>query len=178
VSSPRFGFFEAVRLFRAGKMPIGAIVEGTPEQLNIWRELYLPTLEGPQVMAPEGALMDEANPKDLLGVKKAPLGLVPRALRISAAPAMLLGARKYGPYNWREKAVRLSVYLEAIDRHLDAYNDRQDLDDESGASHLSHVAACLAIIADADAIGKLIDDRPVAGGAAKLLEEQNDCQRS
>ena len=83
---------------------------------------------------------------------------------------MRLGAEKYGAYNWREKGVRLSVYLAAIDRHLAAYKDRQDLDPESGKSHLCHVAACLAIIADADAIGKLEDDRPTAGGAAKLLE--------
>lgn len=115
---------------------------------------------------------DTTNPKDLIGVKKARLGLVPPALRILAAPAMALGAAKYGPFNWREKEVRLSVYLEAIQRHLAAYEDRQDNDEESGATHLSHVAACLAIIADASAVGKLIDDRPIPGGAADLLKEQ------
>jgi len=83
---------------------------------------------------------------------------------------MRLGAEKYGPYNWRTKGVKLSVYLGAIDRHLAAFKDRQDLDPESGFTHLSHVAACLAIIADADGVGKLTDDRPVPGGAAKMLE--------
>ena len=115
---------------------------------------------------------DEANPKDLIGVTKCRLDLVPPALAISAAPAMQLGAAKYGPYNWREKAVKLTVYLGAIERHLAAFKDGQDLDPESGSSHLGHAAACLAIIADAGAIGKLIDDRPTAGGAATLLEAQ------
>ena len=113
----------------------------------------------------------DTNPKDAIAGKKAALHLVPSALAISAEPAMRLGAEKYGPYNWREKGVRLSVYLAAIDRHLAAFKDREDTDPESGFSHLSHVAACLAIIADAGAIGKLTDDRPVAGGASKLLEE-------
>lgn len=115
---------------------------------------------------------DGANPKDLLGIKKARLDLVPPSLAISAAPAMALGAAKYGPYNWRTSAVKLSVYLGAIQRHLDAFRDGQDLDPESGYSHLGHAAAGLAIITDAAAIGMLIDDRPPAGGAAKLLAEQ------
>lgn len=113
----------------------------------------------------------DTNPKDAIAGSKAALHLVPPALQILAEPAMRLGAEKYGPYNWREKGVRLTVYLAAIDRHLAAFKDRQDKDPESGWSHLSHVAACLAIIADAGAIGKLTDDRPPAGGAAQLLEK-------
>lgn len=119
-------------------------------------------------------MSDGVNPKDAPGAKKAPLRFVPHALKILAAPAMALGANKYGPYNWRTKAVKLSVYLESIDRHLAAFADRQDIDPESGASHLSHVAACLAIISDAEGIGKLVDDRPeVPGPAPKLLADQD-----
>lgn len=117
---------------------------------------------------------NESNPKDAIGVTKCRLDLVPPALRILAAPAMALGASKYGPYNWREKSVKLTVYTGAIDRHMAAFEDGQTLDPESGATHLSHVAACLAIIADAEAIGKLIDDRPTPGGAAAMMEAQNE----
>jgi len=113
---------------------------------------------------------DATNPKDLLGVRKAPLRFVPWALRILAAPAMALGAAKYGAFNWRKTPVRMTVYLEAIDRHLAAFADGQDLDPESGASHLSHVAACVGIIADAQALGNLIDDRFEPGPAAAMLE--------
>lgn len=116
---------------------------------------------------------DEVNPKDLVGIKKAAVHLVPPALRLLAAPAMQDGAEKYGPYNWREKAVKMSVYLAAAQRHIDAYWDGEELAEDSGIDHLSHAAACLAIIADARAIGKLVDDRPVPGGAPKLLKEQD-----
>jgi hypothetical protein len=116
---------------------------------------------------------DDANPKDAIGIKKAPLRLVPPALVIETAPAMALGAAKYGPFNWRATEVRMTVYLEALLRHVLAFTDRQDDDPESGASHLSHAAACLAIIFDAQAIGKLIDDRPLEGPAAQLLARQD-----
>jgi hypothetical protein len=86
------------------------------------------------------------------------------------------GARKYGPFNWRETSVRLSVYLEAAQRHLEAYRDGQDRAEDSGYLHLSHAAACLAIIADADALGMLIDDRPAPGPAAAMLAERDGTQ--
>ena len=116
---------------------------------------------------------DEVNPKDLLGVKKAPLHLVPPALRLLAAPAMAIGAERYGPYNWREKPVKLSVYLSALQRHIDALWDGEDYAEDSGVRHDAHAAACLAIIADARGVGNLIDDRPAKGPAPRLLKEQD-----
>lgn len=121
---------------------------------------------------------DLTNPKDLLGVKKAPLHLVPPALRIAAAPALADGARKYGAYNWREKKVKLSVYLAAMQRHIDAIWDGQDVAEDSGIDHFSHAIACLAIIVDARAIDMLVDDRPTPGGAAKLLAEQDQTRKA
>lgn len=117
-------------------------------------------------------MTDTTNPKDIIGAKKAPLRLVPPALVIQTAPAMALGATKYGPYNWRDKAVRMSIYLEAAQRHILAFQDGEDLDPESGHSHLGHASACLAILFDAGAIGKLVDDRPPPGAAAQLLAQQ------
>jgi hypothetical protein len=114
---------------------------------------------------------DAINPKDALGIKKAALRLVPQALRLLAVPAMALGADKYGPMNWRTKRVKLSVYLEALQRHIAAYEDGENFDVESGASHLSHAAACLGIIADAAALGMLDDDRMTPGPAAAMLAD-------
>src|SRR5258708_2704701 len=67
--------------------------------------------------------LDTTNPKDLLGVKKVRLGLLPAATRIYGALAMENGAFKYGPFNWRDKKIRLTIYLDAIERHLLAYRD-------------------------------------------------------
>jgi hypothetical protein len=114
---------------------------------------------------------DQTNPKDLIGITKAPLRFVPPVLMVLAAPAMADGAKKYGPYNWREKKVRLSVYLEAILRHLLAYADGEDDDQDSGHLHLSHIAANVGILADALYGDNLLDDRPVPGPAPKMMKE-------
>lgn len=109
------------------------------------------------------------NPKDKIGLTKVPLRLVPPALMIEVSRVMQLGANKYGPYNWRENKVLATVYIEAALRHLLSYLDGETLDSESGASHLAHVAACMGILLDADAIGALDDNRPTKGAAAQLI---------
>jgi len=129
---------------------------------------------GPRPIVPHVWEMSTAeNPKDAVGVHKAPLRFVPPALAIIASDALADGADKYGAFNWRENAVRLSVYLEAIERHLLALRDGQDRAEDSGHLHIAHIAACCAIIADADAFGNLIDDRPTPGPAADLLRERD-----
>lgn len=119
------------------------------------------------------ALSDD-NPKTAYGDRKPPLHLVPPALTIAAAGVFKLGARKYGAYNWREKTVSSSVYVGAALRHLHAYWDGEDIDPESGESHLAHAAACLGILLDAGAIDRLNDNRPVAGAAARIIREKEE----
>jgi hypothetical protein len=118
------------------------------------------------------ALVDgSANPKDILGMKKPPMHLVPSSLKIHVAKVMELGARKYGPYNWRQKKVPYTVYLSAAMRHLDQALDGEDADPESGQPHAAHAAACMGIILDALACDCLIDDRPAKGAASRLISE-------
>lgn len=114
--------------------------------------------------------MDETNPKDLIGMTKAPLELVPPAAIIHMAMAMKNGAAKYGPYNWRDKKVQAMVYIGAAQRHLLSYLDREDDASDSGVHHLAHAMACLGILLDAFETGNLIDNRPTKGVAAELLE--------
>lgn len=101
------------------------------------------------------------NPKTGYGLLKPQIDKVPTTLIIEVAAAMKLGAAKYGPYNWREKKVSTSVYYAAFMRHAMAYWEGEDLDPESGASHLGHAGACLAILLDAAKNGSLNDDRPL-----------------
>lgn len=114
---------------------------------------------------------DETNPKDLLGIRKAALRLVPPALAIYTSLPMMVGGTKYDPYNWRGKKVRQSVYLEAMLRHIYAVMDGEDVDEETGGPHEASIAACVAIVLDARATGNLIDDRPPRGAAAEALKE-------
>jgi hypothetical protein len=113
---------------------------------------------------------DETNPKDLLGLKKAPLRLVPWVSIVALARVMKLGAVKYGEKNWRQKKPRASIYFEAALRHLLAYDDGQDIDPESGESHLAHVMANMAILLDAKSCDCLLDDRAFTGEVIKALD--------
>ncbi len=111
------------------------------------------------------------NPKDLIGVTKVPLfSVVPPASLIYEGLAMQDGARKYGPFNWRSKKVILSIYLDALGRHVLAFVDGEEFAADSKKPHLAHAKACLGIIIDAMETGNLIDDRPPRGPAADLLE--------
>jgi hypothetical protein len=101
----------------------------------------------------------DLNPKDIAGSEKCPLWLIPSAAEIAEAWVMKHGADKYGPWNWREKGIHASAYISAIRRHLSAWADGEDWD-ESGKSHLAHIRATVGIMLDAEAHGKLIDDRP------------------
>lgn len=113
---------------------------------------------------------DPANPKDRLGDTKPQLHLVPPALTILASQAMADGAAKYGPYNWREKPVRMTVYISAIQRHLAALMDGEEVTRDTGVPHLGAIAASIGILADAQATGNLIDDRPTTGPAGDLID--------
>lgn len=102
------------------------------------------------------------NPKDLLGTKKIPLDLLPPVANIHAALAHLDGASKYGPYNWRDYPVKASIYVAAIKRHVDAFEDGEDFAPDSRAHHLGHAIAGCNILLDAMEHGQLVDDRPKA----------------
>ena len=114
---------------------------------------------------------ENANPKDNIGETKPPLHLIPPTAEILEAVVMGLGARKYGPFNWRSAKVRATVYIAAAKRHLAQWLDGTDGDPESGVSHLAHARACLGILLDAQATGNLVDDRPPPGAAATLITQ-------
>jgi len=114
-----------------------------------------------------------SNPKQAYGDRKPPLHLVPAALSVGASHALGEGAPKYGPYNWREKPVENTTYIAALMRHALAYLDGENVDPESktGKTHLEGIAGCIAILLDSEALGILIDKRPPAGPAPKMLRD-------
>lgn len=111
------------------------------------------------------------NPKDLIGIKKPQLHLVPPSSKIYEALALEDGAKKYGAYNWRDNKVLLSIYIAAIQRHVDQFWDGEDYAEDSGVHHLAHAKACLGILLDSFELNNLIDDRPAKGTASKLLSQ-------
>lgn len=101
------------------------------------------------------------NPKDLFGNKKVSISKLPFVAIAHGAAAMMDGAEKYGPYNWRDKAVIGSIYVDAAMRHIMDWFEGQEKAKDSGVHHLGHAIACCAILLDAQANKCMIDDRPV-----------------
>lgn len=99
------------------------------------------------------------DPKGEAGATKCPLWLLPSKAIEEVAFVLALGAKKYGPWNWRQNKVKASIYISAIMRHLNSWRDGEDNDVESGKSHLAHIAANCLILMDAALFGKLVDDR-------------------
>jgi hypothetical protein len=111
------------------------------------------------------------NPKDLVGSDKLPLHLWPETATAMGCLGCLDGMLKYGRANWRHAGVRASIYVDAVHRHMNKWFEGEVLDPDSGIPHLSHAIACIAIIIDSEAAGKLNDDRNTPGGYAKLIGE-------
>lgn len=111
------------------------------------------------------------NPKDSIGATKIPLHLVPTTAIALAALAHHNGRGKYGAWNWRIAGVRASIYLDALFRHVSRWIHGEEVDPEDGVPNLGGALACLNIIIDARACGKLVDDRPPSFDVAKFFAD-------
>jgi hypothetical protein len=105
---------------------------------------------------------------------KVPMHLVPGSAKAYLAMAFLEGALKYGKYNWRVAGVRSSIYLDAMERHMEKYKNGEWEDEETKVPHLASIMACCAIILDADLCGKLNDDRPPRADVSHLLDNMTE----
>ena len=82
------------------------------------------------------------NPKDAVGIKKAPMSTVSAAVLAEVGVGMLEGALKYGRHNYRGVGVRASVYYDATIRHLFSWWEGEDTDPDSQLSHEIGRASC------------------------------------
>jgi hypothetical protein len=103
--------------------------------------------------------MTGTDPKGEAGKFKPQLHLIPKVSLEEQSKALECGRSKYGFFNWRETQVGANTYISAMLRHIAAYKEGEDLDPESGASHLGHIMASCAILLDAAKCGTLVDDR-------------------
>lgn len=117
-----------------------------------------------------------ANPKQRYGDKKPNLALLTPAMEYPLALALMDGAGKYGPFNWRINAVEAITYIAAAKRHLGLYLEGEEIA-QDGVHHLGHVMACCAILLDAKAAGKLIDNRPTPGSHGVQEEAEGLIQK-
>lgn len=132
-------------------IPISMVCGACDEALDQWKraELY-----------ERDAIQKPTNPKDAVGIKKAPLSTVSAAVMAEVGVAMLEGALKYGRHNYRGVGVRASVYYDATIRHLFSWWEGEDTDADSGMSHITKAIASLTVLRDAMIQDKVEDDRP------------------
>lgn len=71
--------------------------------------------------------------------------LIPPELLEQTALVLTYGAAKYTPRNW-EKGMNWGRVFGALMRHMWAWWRGQDKDAETGFSHLSHAACCIAFL--------------------------------
>ncbi len=76
---------------------------------------------------------------------KPDLSLLPQEFLVATAQAFMHGERKYGRYNYR-LGMDWHRLIGAILRHVTSFNEGEDLDPESGHSHLGHAAAGIAML--------------------------------
>lgn len=86
------------------------------------------------------------------------MSLLPPAGLNEVAKVLTFGANKYGAHNWRS-GIQYSRLLSATMRHLNSFNSGNDLDGESGISHLAHAACNLLMLIEYQTLKLGKDDR-------------------
>lgn len=159
----------------------GALPAGLPEAAVEFLDSREPVPEPPSGGAVPTDYMGEgkpetkpSNPKDVVGSKKLPTHIVPSAVVRYAALAYFEGMCKYGKFNWRVAGIGISIYIDALERHLMKLKEGEWRDPKTGVPHLGSIIACAGIILDANELGRLTDDRgPVQLVAVSHLDEES-----
>ncbi|UXO93807.1 hypothetical protein Pan1_92 [Pseudanabaena phage Pan1] len=103
----------------------------------------------------------DTNPKDAIGTKKwRQFFVVPRQVMWEVGVGMLEGALKYGRHNYRGAGVRASVYCDAALGHIEQFIEGEDIDKDSGLSHVTKAICSLVVLRDAMMNDFWTDDRP------------------
>jgi hypothetical protein len=111
--------------------------------------------DAPQVIkidpkaAPKGIKYDSGKP---------PMELLSSEALTQIAKVMGKGAEKYGAQNWRN-GLEWSRVIGAALRHLTSFNNGEDLDPETGLSHLAHAGCCVMFLLEYIKTHPELDDR-------------------
>ena len=109
--------------------------------------------------------------KSFESASKPRLDLLPTSSLESIAEVLTFGAAKYSDNNWCRGA-RWGRYYSALLRHLFAWWRGEDLDPETGLSHLAHAGCCLLFLMEYQRNGWGSDDRFRGSDAHRF--EKND----
>lgn len=138
------------------------------QQINLPKEdaFDLPLLEEPdweynQLMKSRYDFK-ASNPKDNVGSRKwRQFSTMPIRVLWEVAVGMMEGAMKYGRHNYRHTGVRATVYSDAAVGHIMQWQEGEDIDADSGLSHITKAICSLMVLRDGMLEGNFQDDRPM-----------------
>lgn len=112
---------------------------------------------------PTGLPLPAPGAKDRVALKfdkgKLRMELIDPVVLQALASILTGGAIKYQAWNWA-KGFEWSRLYGAMQRHLNAWYNREDTDPETGESHLHHALCCAAFLISHETRGLGQDDRP------------------
>ena len=79
-------------------------------------------------------------------------GLIPPLALKEMVRVLTFGAQKYERDNWKVVPESKRRYFDALQRHLWAWKEGEQLDPESGIHHLAHAMCCLMFLYEHDTI--------------------------
>ena len=77
-------------------------------------------------------------------------GLLPPKALEETVKVLTFGAEKYEPDNWKFVPDSKRRYFDALQRHLWAWKQGEQIDPESGMHHLAHAMCCLMFLYEHD----------------------------
>lgn len=113
--------------------------------------------------------MSDAAPKADDG--KTRLDLLHPAFLRAVADVLAFGARKYEAWSWLRGKAWSRDYAATL-RHLTAWWEGQDLDPETGLSHLAHAVCDVMFLFVSQHLGRGTDDRAIRADALAHLPER------
>lgn len=77
-------------------------------------------------------------------------GLLPPLALKATVDVLTFGAEKYEPDNWKVVPDSKRRYFDALQRHVWAWKEGEQIDPESGRHHLAHALCCLMFLYEHD----------------------------
>lgn len=101
----------------------------------------------------------EEGKKDAIGDPNKPrLSLIPKEALWALGGALTYGETHYGTHNWRN-GLKVSYLIDAAMRHINEFNDGEDIDQKSQNHHLGNAMANLSMVLWMLENKKELDDR-------------------
>jgi len=79
-------------------------------------------------------------------------GLIPPKALEATVDVLTFGAQKYERDNWQKVPDSKRRYFDALQRHMWAWKQGEQIDPESGKHHLAHALCCLMFLYEHDTI--------------------------